>query len=174
VAVIMILIENYSNCFNLSDTGMSYYNEFIKGEMLSGDKVSMVDYYKIDKGAVGEIEYMTATEYMEKCAKIHNISFENEFVGLNKESIKKFTYMMLYGTKFHLPVLDFECGKRGTQEGRHRMMAAQNAFGENEKFPVLCIYKYKPTKEEITDYCKARWGEQAYYFLDSYLSGYGY
>lgn len=120
--------------FNLNDTGMSYYNNFLN------DKDAK--YMKYAKGKIGTIQYMPPDVYIEKCAyDIFNSTVEKTLRGINDINIDKYAEQMKNGEKFDLPVLDYS-GK--TQEGRHRALAMKKLG--IKLMPVLVVRDYNAAK----------------------------
>lgn len=154
----MIRLIESSNveCFNLKSTGMSYYDDLIDDSKLNGTgNVSTSEYFKFEKGIQGDIVWMTANEYMTRCS--NNIfNGIDSYNGLIQSNIDKYSDVMSNGTKFKLPMLNYA---NPGQEGRHRMLAASEAFGDESKFPVLIVTKSNPTDDEIRDYASRRWGK---------------
>jgi hypothetical protein len=113
--------------FNLNDTGMSYYNNFLN------DKDAK--YMKYAKGKIGTIQYMPPDVYIEKCAyDIFNSTVEKTLRGINDINIDKYAEQMKNGEKFDLPVLDYA---DKTQEGRHRALAMKKLGVD--LMPVLVV-----------------------------------
>jgi len=158
----------------LNKTQVSNYDSLLDDRPLNNDptaKVSTSEYYRFEKGIEGYIEYMTAEEYIWRCAReIFGTSVDSCLNGTSADKVNKYAELMKNGEKFPLPYLSYE-GYRG-QEGRHRMLAAAKAFGEDTKFPVLMAVDADPTDEEIRDYVKRRfpndtkWG---YSYVNSIL-----
>ena len=128
----MIILEaDYRQVFNTKDTGMSYYNQFLKPELN--------DYMINNKNRRGEIIMMTPYEYISDCAsKIFNLPID-DVTGYRKEedSTERYANDMRNGDVFPMCVINYA---DRTQEGLHRMLAAERAFGEDKKYPVLAVY----------------------------------
>ena len=122
--------EIYFKGFNITKTGMSYYDNFLNDNDLT--------YMENEKGLTGYIAAMSPIEYLERCANIYNSTFEAQVVLNDMDNVDKYAKMMQQGTKFNLPVLDYA---NKTQEGRHRAQAAYEC--NIEKIPVLIVTNYK-------------------------------
>ena len=105
------------------------------------------EYWHDWKATVWEIEWMSPSEYIERCIT----GFKNHggvgAVRRGREEdprIADFAAQMQQGVKFGMPYLDYR--RNGfTQEGLHRAMAAEKIGVRN--IPVLMIYS-RPEKEE--------------------------
>lgn len=95
------------------------------------------DYLTNGKGYIAE---MTPQEYIERCAfEIFDTgTIESTINGTDPELVQKYADMMMDGTKFDLPYLNY---KDGGQEGRHRALAAYQA--EIDTIPVLIIGEHR-------------------------------
>lgn len=158
----MKLNENYINPFtNISDS--DFNNTIDNRKMYLDSNITYKDYSKIEKGIIGEIRYLTALEYMELAASQKDISVKEILEPVDESKIDNYSVKMKNGIKFPLPSIEL-----GTynQEGRHRMLAAANAFGKDTKFPVLIINKYSPTDEEIKEYVINKYGNEN---IESYI-----
>lgn len=119
--------------FDENDTHVGYYNNFLNPTDLK--------YMQESKNRTGEIIMMTPEEYYEACSKIFNQSVNDLKYqrSSNADAILKYTMDMLNGDVFPLPYVNFA---DKSQEGLHRMMAAGDAFGWDEEFPVLVVTAY--------------------------------
>lgn len=119
--------------FDENDTHVGYYNNFLNPTDL--------EYMQESKNRTGEIIMMTPEEYYEACSKIFNQSVNDLKYqrSSNADAILKYTMDMLNGDVFPLPYVNFA---DKSQEGLHRMMAAGDAFGWDEEFPVLVVTAY--------------------------------
>ena len=138
-----ILVEDFdyktcqadgTNIFDVTKTGMSYYDQLIPGHPEN-------NYMKKAKNLKGEIIYLTPLEYYQECAKnIFNTSVESlkKQRSYSQEHIEKLKKIIVEKKKcFPLTFLNYA---DKSQEGLHRMMVAGELFGWNEvKFPVLAI-----------------------------------
>ena len=121
--------------FNIDDTGVSYYNDFLTEEGLK--------YMQSSKNLTGEIVYMSPDEYIDEC--VHNIFHDRTSKADLIESrmydgdVDEYAKLMKSGTKFPLCYLNYA---DDGQEGLHRMLAAQKAFGPKAKYPVLVVNIY--------------------------------
>lgn len=153
----ILFMESKSNTFDLNNPGR-YVKDFMYFTKVGN--VSGHDYQKFEKGLDSEIRYMTATEYIRSCMK--DIFQKNDYAACvtnatNKTNIDKYSKDMLEGDTFPIPYLDFV---HHQQEGRHRALAYEKAFGVSAKFPVLCIYPADPTNDEIMKYAIKKWGKE--------------
>ena len=117
--------------FDVGDTHVSYYNEFLDPD---GQK-----YMQNSKNRTGEIVYMSPDEYFKICAEdIFGIPIQKlkDQRAANADAIAEYTEAMKRGDKFPLCFVNYA---DKSQEGLHRMMAAGNAFGWGTKFPVLVV-----------------------------------
>lgn len=151
-------IGNRADCFDTSNTGMSYYNGLLSDRVLEGDYVTMKEYYKFEKLVEGYIEYMTAQEYISRCARlVFHTSYDKAIMGLSNSKIDRIAEDLKSGKKYHMPVLNLN---ERSQEGRHRMLAMSKAFGEDARGAVLVVVKAKATDEEIAEYVKKKIGNR--------------
>lgn len=117
--------------FDVGDTHVSYYNEFLDPD---GQK-----YMQNSKNRTGEIVYMSPDEYFKTCAEdIFGIPIQKlkDQRAADAADIAEYTEAMKRGDKFPLCFVNYA---DKSQEGLHRMMAAGNAFGWDTKFPVLVV-----------------------------------
>jgi hypothetical protein len=119
--------------FRSDKTGMPYYDQLLK----------LPDYYRTNKGVTGRIVMMTPMDYMQRVANMHRSTPEREEISLSQKHLAEYTKMIKEGTEFEMPVLDYAYGSRGTQEGRHRAIAARDAG--ITKIPVLIVEKAIPS-----------------------------
>lgn len=150
--MIFIYEDTNKDVFDTTDTGMSYYNDFLKP--------SEVEYYKKNKNRIGKIEMMSPAQYYRECAdKIFGTTVTSLIKSRGDDEVTaKYQQMMRDGVKFHMCVIDY--ADKG-QEGLHRIYAAGEEFGWDTKFPVLCIYVYD--QEEEDRYKKV---QEMYRYLD--------
>lgn len=117
--------------FDVNDTHVSYYNDFLTPDGLK--------YMQEKKNRTGEIVYMSPDEYFRICAKdifgIPQKELEAQR-SANTSTIIEYVSAMKRGDKFPLCFVNYA---DKSQEGLHRMMAAGDAFGWNTKFPVLVV-----------------------------------
>ena len=120
-------------------------------------RVSINDYMRYEKGQDANIEYMSPTEYLDRCVKdIFHGSWNKDIAPIQKynaETIIKYAEAMKNGDKFPIPYLNYVTEN---QEGRHRALAVIEAFGEDSIMPVLVIKETNPTREEVKDYCNRK------------------
>lgn len=128
--------------FRLDKTGMSAYDDVL--ENIKADQ----DGYLTD-GNNAYIAEMSPVEYMDRCAieifeKSHYVNLIGGIEPIG--SVERYAKMMKEGTKFNLPVLNYETKN---QEGRHRALAAY--LNGIDKIPVLIIpNQMKFSAEEAT------------------------
>lgn len=126
---------NGVSLFNTQRTGMSFYDDFLNPK----DH----DYKKLCKGLKGTIVMMTPDEYISKLGSaIFHCSKERVLRGVDWDNVDKYADQMRAGNKFDIPILNVA---QGTQEGRHRALAAQKLGAD--KIPILVVQKYDPYKE---------------------------
>ena len=119
------------NVFDVNDTHVSYYNEFLTPDGL--------EYMRNSKNRTGEIVYMSPDEYFKTCDEdifgvpISTLKAQR---AANAADIAEYTEAMKRGDKFPLCFVNYA---DKSQEGLHRMMAAGNAFGWDTEFPVLVV-----------------------------------
>lgn len=161
-----IILESFVDVFKSNKTGVSFYDDIIDPKE--------TEYMKFQKGIVGRLEKMTADEYIRRCAEdVFGCSVEKAKKGLNQESILKYAQMMKDGVKFNLPYLNLHPYFGPSQEGRHRMIAMAQAFGEDAEGYVLIVEPYEPDEKEINDYCqKSSDPEWRRHIVDSCLDKY--
>lgn len=129
----------YTDVFNINSTDTSYYDNFLNAKDLK--------YMQDSKNRTGVVVNMTPTEYYQACADdifgkpVESIKRQR---ASNAEAIQEYTDAMLSGDKFPLCFINYA---DKAQEGLHRMMAAGNAFGWDEKFPVLVVTAYDEERE---------------------------
>ena len=131
--------------FTIEKTGMSYYDDIL--ETLDVDKGG----YRIKRSAKHGVAYiaeMSPLEYMDRCAlEIFNRTYHSNLYGalLPVGDVDKYADMMKNGTKFNLPMLNYNSAG---QEGRHRALAAY--LNGIDKIPVLVVgtpeYNVTPKK----------------------------
>ena len=148
--------------YNAKDSFTSINNpdriaaNWIGNEMVGN--VTLNDYMRYEKGQDAKIEYMSPTEYLDRCVKdIFHGSWNKDIAPIQKynaETITKYAEAMMNGDKFPIPYLNYVTEN---QEGRHRALAVIEAFGEDSIIPVLVIKPTDPTEEEIRKYAEKRW-----------------
>ena len=166
------IIENYCAVNNFTS---AQNPDRIASEWF-GRKVGAVDindYMRYEKGQDAEIVDMKATEYLHRCVDdIFHSTWEKTITPIvkgNQELIDRYANDMLNGDKFPLPYLDYTTLN---QEGRHRALAAINAYGDDVIIPVIIIKPTQPTKQELKDYCNRKFPNnktQANMFYDGLL-----
>lgn len=122
-------------------TGTSYYDQFLDP--------SQTSYLKDTKNLVGDIVYMSPTEYYENCAKkIFNSSVDHlkKTRKSDVNTINKLkTVIQHYKRKLCLPMLNY--ADQG-QEGLHRMYVIGELYGWDYKVPVLVVDWYDKERAE--------------------------
>lgn len=73
-------------------------------------------------------------------ADIHGTSVQQEREFGFPPKVEKYAENMKEGDVFPLPYLDYA---DNLQEGRHRALAFEKAFGEYKEFPVMVITEYE-------------------------------
>jgi hypothetical protein len=102
-------------------TDVPYYDAFIKDANIAKKK-----------GYIVNIVEMSPDEYISKSAQIQGTNIAEQMRMVEPELVEKYSQMMLKGTKFDLPYLDY---KLNEQEGRARALAAKKLGITN--IPVL-------------------------------------
>lgn len=158
-----IIFESFVDTFKTNKTGVSFYDQILD------PKDS--EYMKFMKGVVGHIEKMTAHQYIQILAdEVFGCSYDKVRNGLSQDKIDKYADMMKSGTKFNLPYINLHSYFGPSQEGRHRMIAMAQAFGEDAEGSVLVVEPYEPVDEEIEDYAKRKYGKDVEFGI-SYING---
>ena len=120
--------------FTIETTGMSGYDDVL--EQIDVDKKGY-RYTRNSKYGLAYIAEMSPLEYMDRCAlEIFKKTYHSNLYGtlVSDGDVDKYADMMKNGTKFHLPMLNYN---NMQQEGRHRALAAY--LNGIEKIPVLVI-----------------------------------
>lgn len=117
--------------WNLSDTGMSYYNQIF----------TRPEYMAKNKGVVGEILWVTPERYFELAAESHTYPghialVAHEYRSILQKNVEKLAGMMRDGVAIDLPVVEIS-ERYSNQEGRHRVLAAASLGAT--KVPVLMV-----------------------------------
>ena len=136
-------------------------------------KVSGHDYMKFEKGKDGVIVRMTPDQYIQNCVSdIFQSSYESVVDNAVEDyRVHEYANKMKQGSVFPIPYLDYTTHN---QEGRHRALAFKEAFGSDEKMPVLVIKPTKTTLDEINQYCKQKYGSLANEFMLGIAVGLGF
>ena len=137
------------NIFDITKTGMSYYNSLLPG---SGEE----EYFKNNKNLYGQIINLTPQQYFEACVQY---AFPNSSVdklkaerSRDKDSLQ--TIETVINNDVQLPITVINAAQQ-TQEGLHRMYVVGEMFGwNNKKYPVLFIDYYDKDRQK-------QWEEQA-------------
>jgi hypothetical protein len=117
--------------WNLTDTGMSYYNQIF----------THPEYMAKNKGVVGEIIWVTPERYFELAAESHSyrghiVPVANEYKSILQKNVEKLAAMMRDGVAIDLLVIEIS-ERYSNQEGRHRVLAAASLGAK--KVPVLMV-----------------------------------
>lgn len=164
----MILLENKNIDTVFKETTDTDYDDLLSDRHIkysngNESKYTIKEYYKFEKGIEGNVEYMTANEYLDKCSKCV-FNGRNAYAGVQDGKVNKYANAMLNGEKFPMPYIRYEYDG-GQQEGRHRMLAADRAY-PNSSFPVLVIKDSEYTKEERNEYYKKKYGNDYQLFIE--------
>ena len=166
--MINLIFEDVSSkeVFDLSNAG-NYVEDYLPTTKVGN--VSGYEYQKFEKLRDGKIVYMTADEYIDRCANdIFKISREDAINSArNPKNIDLYADKMLTGEVFPVCYLDYVYRQ---QEGRHRALAFKKAFGAYEKFPVLIVTKTSKentTLQDVYDYCSKKWSSD--YIVNSFF-----
>lgn len=122
--------------FNRKTTDMPFYDELIE----SLDDEALRDYFKENKGIEASLIDISPDEYMNLVEKGFS---GNAMSGVFPEKVTEYAKKMGAGEKFPTLFLDYTRGKKLSQEGRHRALAAKKQGASS--VPVLTV---KPTHEE--------------------------
>jgi hypothetical protein len=120
--------------FDRTTTDMPYYDDLI-------NKPDMADYFRDQKGLESRMVDITPDKYLETVDK----SFTRGGVmdGIDTDKVSEYAKKMREGEQFPALTLDYAKGKKLSQEGRHRALAAKEAGIDS--VPVLVV---TPTQEE--------------------------
>lgn len=119
------------NPFHSDTTEMPFYDDLLKADD------DMKAYFKREKGLVWELKNMSPDEYIDAVVKGFSSTKERLMSGRDTDKIKDFAEQMKSGKKFPILTLDYSKGKRVSQEGVHRALAAKEA--NVSTVPVLII-----------------------------------
>jgi len=124
---------------SISTTGLSAYDDMLKNPR----------YFEVEKDSYFTIDEITADEYMlmayELFSKNDSRATWESATRTYPHLVEKYAKMMKEGVLFDMPLLDF---KNNWQEGRHRVMAFEKAFGKGKRMPVMIVKPYDFEKEE--------------------------
>ena len=166
--ITLIIESEHDSVFNFNNP--SFVKDFSYDEKVG--KVSAHDYQRFEKRKEGNIEYMTGNDYIEKCAKdIFKNTIDYVLAPVDKNVVNDYAIAMKSGSRFPICYLDYVYEQ---QEGRHRALAFEKAFGIDAKMPVLVIKPASADIEEIADYCQRKWGGYWDSFFTSMASNFGY
>jgi len=129
--------ESENAFFDKTTTDMPFYDDLIKS--LEGDNYKR-DYFREQKGLESAMTEMSPDEYMSLVDQEFSSDVMN---GVDPAKVSDYAEKMRAGEQFPTLTLDYTRGKRLSQEGRHRALAAKQA-GANS-VPVLMV---KPTLDE--------------------------
>lgn len=131
------------NIFDISSTGVSYYDDVLPQ--------NETDYMKKYKNVQGKIIYLSPNEYYQACAKeVFNNTTVDRLMKQRRNddrSLNYLTKMVEDGKQLPLTYINV-CPWSLGQEGLHRMMVAGDMFGWDTKFPVLIVSPYDMNKYE--------------------------
>lgn len=129
--------EGGGDFFDKTTTDMPFYDDLIKSIEENG---YMRNYFREEKGLESAMTEMSPDEYM----SLVDEGFSGDVMsGVDPAKVSDYAEKMQQGEKFPTLMLDYARGKRLSQEGRHRALAAKQA-GANS-VPVLMV---KPTVNE--------------------------
>ena len=129
-------VESEDAFFDKTTTDMPFYDNLIESLENSYKR----DYFKEQKGLESAMAEMSPDEYM----SLVDQGFSGDVMsGVDPAKVSDYAEKMRAGEKFPTLTLDYTRGKRLSQEGRHRALAAKQA-GANS-VPVLMV---KPTPDE--------------------------
>lgn len=155
--MITITESKLVGCF-LNKTQVSFYDDLLNTKHHKGEYYSPQEYMKFEKGLDSHLEEMTCDEYINNCAEhIFNCSVLKVLRGINRDKINKYAESMKQGSEFPMPYLNYVDHQ---QEGRHRMLAMKEAFGDDSITKVLIVTVADPSDEEIMDYATRKWGSK--------------
>jgi hypothetical protein len=92
---------------------------------------------------------MTADYYIREVSRITRTKYESHMHILKEipTERKNIDYLKTLDSPIAIPVLNYSCG---AQEGRHRAIAFAELYGEDAKFPCLCVYWIDETKKGLS------------------------
>lgn len=151
-----------------NETGFSAYDDTMNTTKKVGN-VTLQDYMKFEKGIESHIEKMTCRKYFDILDR--KVFSKDPMSGVDKNKVWDYADAMLFNNeKFPLPFINLHPYYGPGQEGRHRMLALENAYGQFATGNVLVLtYPDDVTKEDIVDYCKRRWGDSHYESFIDYV-----
>ena len=92
------------------------------------DKTNVPDYddilnnnKRVKENVIGKIIQMSPHEYIDRCAKLQNTSYNDQIKLINKNKVSDIIKTIKSGEKLNLPYIDYDSSN---QEGRHRVMAS--------------------------------------------------
>jgi hypothetical protein len=130
-------MDEASRGFDRTTTDMPYYDDLIE----SFDSEYKTDYFREQKGIESRMVDITPDQYLS--------TVDEGFVdggvmnGIDDAKVKKYADKMRNGEQFPALTLDYAKGKKLSQEGRHRALAAKQAGIDS--VPVVVV---TPTPEE--------------------------
>jgi len=126
--------------FDAATTGLSYYDAMLgKGKIVGKYKDDPKGYFKNVKGIDFEIKCITPDQYFIEVAKFHGTTPEIEKTfRVMRDWVEDYKDRVLKCSPMPLPIFDY---KDRVQEGRHRVMVAQELG--IKKVPVLVVRIYK-------------------------------
>lgn len=137
--------------------GTEIFDELKTGTPYYDGVINNPKYYRLNKGVVGQIQYMTPIEYFQACVDGFNArgaetSLSEEIRQSSSDNVFQKLKRVLEEdkVKIAMPYLNYSDGGF-EQEGRHRMYLAMKLFGENARFPVLVVTD-APRENEVDPY----------------------
>lgn len=123
--------------FDLNHITIPYYDDLLKSQA-ARDRANI----KV------HITQMSPREYFRECAKIFGSTFDAQIRQIrdDKKSLQWMQAQLDKGVKLPATWLDYSDEK--TQDGRHRMYAVGQAFGWDEKYPVVIFETADPEVEK--------------------------
>ena len=131
------VVGSASGGFDRTTTDMPYYDDLIKAH----DSEYKTEYYRDQKGVESRLVDITPDEYL----RMVDEGFTDGGVmsGIEDAKVKRYAKKLQDGETFPALTLDYARGKKLSQEGRHRALAAKMAGIDS--VPVLVV---TPTPEE--------------------------
>ena len=122
----------------------NYAREFSDNEKVG--KVSAYEYKKFEKGLNSRIKYMTAKEYINRCAKdIFGLSYEKTVDPVDWDAVHKYAECMKHGDVFPMPFLEDERKKKWGNHWDSFFPYMAQGFGFNQGE----IYEYLGLPEPV-------------------------
>ena len=151
--------------FDINATSIESVDSLFDPNSKAG-RITKNEYLKYQKGKNAKITYMTADEYIKKCAdNIFGGSIEDVINGMDDpKDVDKYAESMKNGDVFPVPYLNYANHR---QEGRHRALAFKKAFGSRAKMPVIEVTDTdNVSDEEWENYQRKRYEEKYDFFKE--------